>query len=97
MGRTSICPIRTFFPFGGIASQNARVSQAANEIELRIRSQEICMHYFLTSLITKLLPCASRLPFENLVNAERKKRKKGDYLCTKKIKTNLSIWFTMMI
>lgn len=83
MGRTSICPIRTFFPFGGVASQNARVSQAANEIELRIRNKEICMHYFLTSLITKILPCASRLPFENLVNAERKKKKKRRLLMYK--------------
>lgn len=53
MGRTSICPIRTFFPFGGVASQNARVPQAANEIELRIRIKKICMHYFLANLIAK--------------------------------------------
>ena len=78
MGRTSICPIRTFFPFGGVASQNARASQAANEIELRIRNQEICMHYFLTSLITKILPCASRLPFENFGKCRKEKKEKKE-------------------
>lgn len=83
MGRTSICPIRTFFPFGGVASQNARVPQAANEIELRIRIKKNLYALFPRKFDSKKSLAIPVCLLRILVNAERKKKKKRRLLMYK--------------